>query len=654
MMVNGENNAAQALQQECEQQLQLVQQLLQQILAVAGKRNQKNTLLPYNDMLVHLDAILSKASLLDNVHPQQALRQQAQVCEQQAKKLATNLSLNRSLYDALAAVPSDALDPLAKRMLDKTLRDFRRSGVDRDEPTRKQIAQLNDDITKLQQTFEQNIRQHTHFITLSSVDELAGLPQDYIDAHPANAQGHIRISTDYPDFIPFMAYAHSSKRRQELWFAFVRRGHPDNGTVLQQLFAKRHQLASLLGFASYAAYATQNKMVQNPQKVQQFIEQIAQLAQPLSQQEYNALLAQKQQQQPQAQTVAAFERSYLQQQLQQERFAFNTQQMRPYFPFYQVQQGLFALTSELFGVRYQPVAHQSAHVWHESVQVYDVYQQDKPIGRIYLDLHPREGKYKHAAQFSLVSGLTNRQLPEGVLVCNFTQPTANNPALMEPADVQTFFHEFGHLLHHIFGGQNKTWIDFSGVATEWDFVEAPSQLLEEWVMEPQVLQQFAHHHQTAEVMPTQLIKRFRRSQEFGKGLDIRQQMFYAALSLQYHQQNTTTSSDLLTLLQQLQQSYSPFAYVPDTHFHLSFGHLGGYSALYYTYMWSKAIAKDLFTPFQQHGLLNTHIAQRYRDTVLVPGGSKDAAQLVEDFLGRPWQLNAFKQWLQSDSDKAQS
>ncbi|MEM7589727.1 MAG: M3 family metallopeptidase [Myxococcota bacterium] len=642
-----------ALQQECERHLGAVQRLLQKIVSVTESRNQANTLLPYNDMLMHLDAILGKTSLLDNVHPQQAVREQAQACEQQAKKLATQLSLNRELYDALAAVPAEPLDALAKRMLKKTLQDFQRSGVDRDDATRARIAQLNDEITKLEQTFEQNIRQDSRHITLLSVDELDGLPQDYIQARQPTAEGHIRISTDYPDFIPFMAYAKSAKRRRELWFAFVRRGHPHNAPVLQDLFAKRHRLADLLGFSSYAAYATGNKMAKNPQNVQQFIEQMAQLAAALSRKEYDALLGQKRQHDPQAQTVHSFERSHLQQQVQQEQFSFRSQQMRPYFPFKQVQQGLLELSGELFGVRYEPVT-PGADVWHPSVQVYDVYQHDgtKPIGRISLDLHPREGKYKHAAQFSLVSGLKDRQLPHGVLVCNFPQPSDDNPALMEPGDVETFFHEFGHLLHHIFGGQQQPWMRFSGVATEWDFVEAPSQLLEEWVMEPQVLQRFAHHYETGEVIPTQLIERFRRSQEFGKGLDVRQQMFYAALSLQLHQQDLAAAkTDLLTVLQQLQKRYSPFAYVPDTYFHLSFGHLGGYSALYYTYMWSKAIAKDLFTLFQQGGLLNTHVAQRYRDTVLAPGGSKDAAQLVQDFLGRPWQLDAFKKWLQSGSEK---
>jgi thimet oligopeptidase len=209
--------------------------------------------------------------------------------------------------------------------------------------------------------------------------------------------------------------------------------------------------------------------------------------------------------------------------------------------------------------------------------------------------------------------------------------------------VETFFHEFGHLIHGIFGGATR-WHGISGVATEWDFVEAPSQLLEEWVKDPGTLATFAHHYQTGEVLPAELIERLRRADEFGKGLWVRQQMFYAALSYGLHHLDPD-GLDPIAVEQAAMERLTPFAHVDGTYMHLSFGHLEGYSAIYYTYMWSLVIAKDLFTVFERDGLDSPAAAARYRDAVLAPGGSAPAAALVEGFLGRPYAFDAYQKWL---------
>jgi thimet oligopeptidase len=236
-------------------------------------------------------------------------------------------------------------------------------------------------------------------------------------------------------------------------------------------------------------------------------------------------------------------------------------------------------------------------------------------------------------------------LPEGVLVCNFPKPGAE-PALMQHSDVETFFHEFGHLLHHVFGGRTR-WAGLSGVATEWDFVEAPSQMLEEWVWTPAPLQTFARHYQTGEPISAALVQRMKAADEFGKGLTVRQQMFYAALSLELHSRNPK-GLDIDGVVAELQKKYTPFGYVEGTHFEESFTHLDGYSAIYYTYMWSLVIAKDMFTVFNREGLLNPAAATRYRKAVLEPGGSKPAADLVKDFLGRPYTFKAYEEWLNAN------
>jgi len=219
----------------------------------------------------------------------------------------------------------------------------------------------------------------------------------------------------------------------------------------------------------------------------------------------------------------------------------------------------------------------------------------------------------------------------------------DDPALLEHTEVVTFFHEFGHLLHHLFGGRTR-WAGLSGVRTEWDFVEAPSQMLEEWCWDPKVLQQFARHHQTGEPIPEALVKRMREAEEFGKGLRVRQQMFYAATSLHFHDRDPS-GLDTTALAAGLQEKYTPFRHVDGTYFQESFGHLEGYSAIYYTYMWSLVIAKDLFGVFRREGLLERGPAMRYRKAVLEPGGSRPAKDLVRQFLGRDSSFDAFAAWL---------
>ncbi len=298
--------------------------------------------------------------------------------------------------------------------------------------------------------------------------------------------------------------------------------------------------------------------------------------------------------------------------------------------------GLLEVTGRLFDVDYVEV---DASPWHADVTSYDVMRGGTRLGRIHLDLHPRAGKFNHAAQFELASGIRDRQLPEGVLVCNFSR------SLMEHSHVVTLFHEFGHLVHHVLAGDHE-WVRFSGVATEWDFVEAPSQMLERWAWDADVLRTFATDAD-GKPIPRELVESMRAADEFGNGLHVRTQMFYAALSYRLHQD---VPDDITATMGELQARYDLLGYVPDTHFFAAFGHLQGYGSAYYTYMWSLVIAKDLFSAFDEADLLATEVAHRYRDRVLAPGGSRDAADLVADFLGRPYDVEAFERWLNPPGD----
>jgi thimet oligopeptidase len=486
--------------------------------------------------------------------------------------------------------------------------------------------------TLVNQEYSKNIRDGVRVIALRP-EQLAGLPQDYVEAHPVDDDGLVRLTTEYPDYLPFMTFGQDRRARGELLHAYLNRAWPENDGLLREMLELRREKANLLGYPDWASYDAEVKMIGSGKAIPEFIDQISSLAEVSAQRDIALLLQRLQHDHPEASVVESWDRSYYGEVIRKESFDVDAQLVRTYFDFAKVRAGLLEVTGRLFGLEY---VERDAGAWHDEVTCYDVYADGDRLGRIYLDLHPRDGKYSHAAQFTLTDGVADAQLPEGVLVCNFPR------GLMEHDDVVTLFHEFGHLVHHVLAGR-QAWVRFSGVSTEWDFVEAPSQMLEEWAWDPQVLGSFATN-EAGERVPPELVERMRRADEFGKGYLARVQMFYAATSYWLHQD---VPSDLTAKVRELQARYDLFAYAPETHFQASFGHLEGYTSAYYTYMWSLVIAKDMFSAFAHEDLFSVGVAHRYRDRVLVPGGSEDAADLVADFLGRPYSFDAFRTWLES-------
>jgi thimet oligopeptidase len=605
-------------------------------------RPQVATLADYNALLVGASASNAYAGLMSEVHPDEAIRDAARDCEQVVSRFYSDLALDRDMYDRLAAIDVAGADAATRRFHAHTLRDYRRAGVDRPPEVRQRIKQIDEELTKLGQQFSKNISEDVRFIELRDPRRLAGLPSDFVASHPPDAAGVIRITTDYPDYNPFMTYADDDELREQLYVKFRSRGDALNEAVLADILKLRAEKSSLLGFSSWADYITADKMIRSGDRAAEFLEKVWKLAQPRAERDYAELLRTLRAVDPAATAVADWQKLWLETRVKKERYEVDASLVREYFPYERVLAGLLAITSEIFDLEYVAVA--SAERWHDSVVVYDVMRAGAALGRIYLDMHPRDGKYKHAAQFPLKDGVAGIQLPEGVLVCNFPDPnTAGGPALMEHDDVVTMFHEFGHLMHHVLGGHQQ-WITQSGVATEWDFVEAPSQMFEEWAWSHDTLARFARHHATGEVIPAELVDNMRRADKFGLGTATVQQIFYAAISLAFHRADPA-QLDQLAEVKRLQAHYTPFAYVPGTKFHASFGHLVGYSAMYYTYQWSLVIAKDLLTPFQRAGLMAKDVTFAYRDRVLVPGGSKDAADLVRNFLGREYDFAAYEQYL---------
>lgn len=626
----------------CRADLERARALLPRILAARGPRTVENTLEPFNELLMYAERTAAEAGLASAVHPDEAVREAARTAEQEVDSFMSALRLDRGLYEAFAAIDTGPLDAETRRLVEHTLRDFRRAGVDRDQATRDRLKAIDEELTRLGQSFQKNIVEDVRHITVSDPSALAGLPEDFVKAHPPDENGEIRITTDYPDYLPFVSYAERADLRRELYIAFKARGGEENEAILQQILTLRAEKAALLGYADWADYATEDKMMKSAANAAAFIDRVAGIAARRAERDYQELLARKRKDDPAAERVEDHEKVYYENKVKAESYAFDPQSVRPYFEYQRVERGLLDITARIYDLAYVRVS--DAEVWHPDVAVFDVMRAGVKLGRIYLDMHPREGKYKHAAQFPYRSGVRGKQLPEGVLVCNFPNPrTTDGPTLMEHSDVVTMFHEFGHLMHHVLGGQRR-WIGQSGVATEWDFVEAPSQMFEEWAWSHETLSTFALHHETGAPIPAEMVERMRRAEEFGLGVATVQQMFYAAVSLAFHTR-PPAELDMTATVKELQARYTPFRFVEGTRFHANFGHLNGYSALYYTYMWSLVIAKDLLTPFREHGLLNREWTHRYRDRILAAGGSKDAAELVEDFLGRPYNFDAFEQYL---------
>ncbi len=612
------------------------------VVDVKDKRSVANTLEPFNELSRFVANAGNMAGLAHEVNPDAKVRDAARTCEQEISQFISELLLDRRVYDALAAVEVSKEDADTRRFVMTTLRDYKRAGVALPDKQRARIKEIDDAMTKLSQDHSKNIAEDTRFLEVPVADSkrLDGMPADWIAAHkPEN--GVIKISTDYPDYIPFVTYANDDELRKQLYIKFRSRGDARNEEVLQKLLVLRAEKAKLLGFANWADYQSDDKMLRGGKNAAAFVERITALAKKRAAKDYAELLAQLKKHDPKATSVGDWQKAWLENQIKKEAYAVDSTEVRSYFPFEQTLAGLLSITSTIYDIQYQPLS--NAEVWHPSVKVYDVTRKGVKLGRIYLDLHPRADKYKHAAQFGMVDGVIGKQLPEGALICNFPDPRDGGPALMDHGDVVTMFHEFGHLMHHVLGG-NHHWIAQTGVATERDFVEAPSQMFEEWGKNYDTLSKFAKHHKTGATIPKELVEKMRKADKFGIGTQTVQQMFYAAIALQFHQANPA-KLDQLAMVKKLQKQYTPFGYVEGTKFHTSFGHLVGYSSMYYTYMWSLVIAKDLLTPFQNTGLLDTAVTARYRDKILAPGGSKPAADLVKDFLGRPYNFKAYEKYL---------
>eukprot|EP00300_Choanocystis_sp_HF-7_P036502 c52357_g1_i1.p1 GENE.c52357_g1_i1~~c52357_g1_i1.p1 ORF type:complete len:748 (-),score=178.36 c52357_g1_i1:690-2933(-) len=632
----------------CHDQMAVAEEAIGKI--VNDPKLSKVSLLSFvNKLDVAIANAASLSSLLAQVHPEASVRDEAVACELATHSFTTKLALDQVLYNKAKGVAADPpTDALEERRFDKLMTMFRRSGVTLDDKARDKVQALSEEIQKLSTEFELNLSADTRYVKrkVTDANALKGLGQDFIREHTKGDQ--VVISTDYPDIQPALKHAADAELRKDLYSVMHQRGYPKNIPILEKVLSLRHELATVLGYASYADYATENMMVKSANNVDAFITNIAEVVKKGSDEEVQILLAEKRLDDPKAERVEAYDASYYMERIRSRLFSVDSNEIASYFTYDTTRSGLFALVTRLYGVKFVP---SKISVWHSDVQAYDVYWTRDPlhsgvIGRVFLDMFPRDNKYKHAAQFPIRAGVLGVQLPEGALVCNFPKSGA-----MEHSHVDTFFHEFGHLMHHIIGGQDQAWAEFSGVATEWDFVEAPSQMFEEWATHAPTLQTFAIHPETKQPIPSDLVKKLKNSAVFGRRIQARQQLFYARLSLSLHLAPPPPDAngrpiDSTAIMLKLQNEFAPYAYVDNTFFHASFGHLMGYSAVYYTYMWSQTLAKQMLSVFEAApSMVDEDVAIRYRDYVLRPGGKLPASALVFNFVGAPFSYEPFYAWL---------
>ena len=616
------------------------------LVAVKGAHTVANTLRPYDDANNELILATAQASVLYGVGATKELRDKAQALTQEANAAFTALSLNPSVYRALAAVPRPA-DAATRYYLEHTLLEYRLAGVDRDDATRAKIKVLQDKITELGLAFERAVHDDVRTVVADRA-QLDGLPQDYLAAHPADAAGQVKITTDPPDSWPAQRFANSAELRHRLFLAANSVGYPANRDTLRGLLATRSELAQLLGYATWADYAMADQMIGSPANLAQYLQKIDAASREPGGREDAALLTFVRERDPSIEKISFADVRYWAEQYRRAKFNFDSQSVRPYFPYAPVERGVIATASKLFHVDIRPVA--GVRTWHPSVTSYDVYQGDARLGRIYLDMHPREGKDKWFSTQPIAAGIHGRQLPEGALVCNFPGGTAGEPGLMQYSDVVIFLHEFGHLMHHVIGGQ----VAFAGAgafSVERDFIEAPSQMLEEFFHDYGVLSTFARQYQTGEVLPQELYTRMNRADAYGRASGQQRQLMVAAVSVDFHTLPPATL-DFDAVYQRDFERFNTSAFVPGDHFWASFTHLNGYSSNYYTYVLDKVIALDFFAQFDPHDLLGAATGMRYEQAVLAPGSTKPAAQLVRDFLGREPNLDAYQRWMLAEFDAA--
>jgi thimet oligopeptidase len=572
------------------------------------------------------------------VHPDKEVRDAAQAAEERLSKWVSDLAFRRDLYEAVEAYAATseaaALQGEEARLLAFSRRDFRRAGHALSPEQRAEVQGLRTRLVELGVAFARNIDEYQDGLDLTRED-LDGLPEDYISRlSPGAAKGTFRVSLDYPEYYPFMDQASRADLRRSLQFKMFNQAREQNLPILEEAVRLRLQIARLFGLSSWAHYGMEEKMAKEPAVVEAFY---AGLIPPLTE-KARAELAEMTEANGGV-SPQPWDFRYLHTLVRLRRFGIDPSAVAAYFPLEQVVQGMFDLTGEVFGLAYRRL--DGVPVWHPDVTVYEIADREsgRPLATFYADLFPREGKFGHAAAFDMVPAHQAGEgyvLPVTAIAANFTKPTATQPSLLQHDEVVTLFHEFGHVLHNSLGHTRHP--RFAGFNTEWDFVEAPSQIMEHWCWTPAVLQRFARHHQTGKPIPAETVEQLAAARDLHVALLTLRQISFGLLDMAFH--GPAEEKDLFAITRET-TAVTGLPHHDGTFYPAGFGHLFGYDAGYYGYLWAKVFGDDMFSRFEAEGITSPVVGSEYRRRVLERGGSLDAGELLRDFLEREPSQQAF-------------
>ncbi len=603
----------------------------------AEKRTFDNTILGYYRIFKKYHEALGVSGFLGYVSTDKNLRDTVTALEMQISQYMVDVAARRDIYRAIRAYTdtNPTLDPVQAKLVKEMLIGFKYKGMELNDEDLEKFKALNKEEAQNAITFDQNIREYKDPLYVTR-EQLEGLGEDYIQKLQKTDDGKYVVTLDYPDVVPFMKSAEDAKARQALEYKYNRRGGEKNVELLEKSLTLRRQAAHLLGYKTYADLQLEDRMAKNPQNVMAFLKDLQKKLTPYGKKEIRQMISYKNEKTGQKSRVLyPWESAYWSYKYSKEHLNLDSEKIKEYFPSQVVIDGMLELFGGIFGITFEPA---DIPVWHPDVKAFRIKdaQDGRLIAYFYMDLYPREGKYKHAACFDLVGGEEkpdgSYQTPFVAIVANMNKPSQETPSLLKHGEVETLFHEFGHVLHNAltrakYGPQ-------AGTSVSWDFVEAPSQLLERWAWDPQVLKKISKHYKTGEPLPDDLIKRMIDAKNFGTATAYLRQNFFAQYDMTLHTLDKTP--DTTKLYFDLTKKICRIHLTKNTIPQASFGHImGGYDAGYYGYLWSEVMAEDFFSEFQKHGIFNPQIGLKFRREILEKGGSMEETDLVQNFLGRP-------------------
>ena len=597
----------------------------------------------------HLGRLSSVFFNLNSAETNPQIQALAQDISPLLSAFSNDVTLNEELFARINSVwnqrASLDLNAEENRLLEKTHKSFSRNGALLDEASKDRLREIDGLLSRLQLQFGENVLAETNAYQLHITDEanLEGLPESLRQMAAAIAgqrelDGWV-FTLDYPSYVPFMKYAKNRALRKEMAMAFGKRGFQDNDhdnkKVLLEIVGLREERARLLDFGNHAEFVLAERMAEKPATVQSFLEELLSKALPAAQKDLKALqdLAKEQ---DQIETLERWDASFYSEQLKQARFSFDEQAVKPYFPLQQVLEGVFTIAGKLFDLHFN--LDKVIPTYHEEVDCYRVHDgEGNFVALFYSDFHPREGKRPGAWMTSYKSQSRkdgeNRR-PHISIVCNFSRATESAPALLSFDEVLTLFHEFGHALHGMLA--DTTFPGLSGTSVYWDFVELPSQIMENWCYEKEALALFAKHYETGEALPMEEVQKIKAMGSFLEGLATARQLSFGLLDMAWHTTEHASIEDVKTFETAAMEKASLYPPVAEACMSTAFSHIfqGGYSAGYYSYKWAEVLDADAFEAFLEAGIFDQATADSFKENILSKGGTQAPMELYRKFRGR--------------------